>query len=98
MLAQIVYTTLTYLRLGQLHVEPVLVVGIIAVVRRILVVTTVMGGTLQSTGAPMLTFQEQLSELALLTVTALVVAVAMYLLRLRPALQPRASVDPSDDP
>ena len=39
MLAQIVYTTLAYLRLGQLQVEPVLVVGIIAVVRRILVVT-----------------------------------------------------------
>lgn len=89
MLAQIVYTTLAYLRLGQLQVEPVLVVGIIAVVRRILVVTAVMGGTLEASGTAALTFRQQLLELALLALTALALAISMHLLRLRPA--PRRS-------
>lgn len=97
MLAQIVYTTLAYLRLGQLQVEPVLVVGIIAVVRRILVVTAVMGGTLQATGSPALTFKEQLSELALLALTALALAISMHLLRLRPAPRPRGVPDPGEE-
>lgn len=85
MLAQIVYTTLRFLRVGTLQVEPVLVVGIIAVVRRILVVTAVMGGTMRDAGSPAETFQEIVLELGLLALTVLALAIAVYLLRARPA-------------
>jgi uncharacterized membrane protein (DUF373 family) len=81
MLAQIVYTTLSFLRVGSLQVEPVLVVGIIAVVRRILVVTAVLGGTMRETGSTAETFQEIVAELGLLAVTVLALSVAVYLLR-----------------
>jgi uncharacterized membrane protein (DUF373 family) len=80
MLAQIVYTTLSFLREGVLRVEPVLVVGIIAVVRRILVLTVVVSGTTQDLGAG-LTFQQSMLELGLLSLTVLVLAVAVYLVR-----------------
>jgi uncharacterized membrane protein (DUF373 family) len=80
MLAQIVYTTLSFLREGVLQVEPVLVVGIIAVVRRILVLTVVVSGTTQDVGAG-LTFQQSMLELGLLSLTVLVLAVAIYLVR-----------------
>jgi len=93
MLAQIVYTTLTYLRLGHLQVEPVLVVGIIAVVRRILVVTAVMGGTLHTTNSPATTFTETLEELALLALTALALALSMFLLRVE---RPRPSEEAAE--
>lgn len=81
MLAQIVYTTLSFLRQGALQVEPVLVVGIIAVVRRILVVTAVMGGTLREAGSTAETFREIVLELGLLALTVLALAIAVYLLR-----------------
>jgi uncharacterized membrane protein (DUF373 family) len=81
MLAQIVYTTLSFLRLGSLQVEPVLVVGIIAVVRRILVVTAVMGGTLRQADSTAETFQEIVLELGLLALTVLALSIAVYLLR-----------------
>lgn len=81
MLAQIVYTTLGFLRVGTLQVEPVLVVGIIAVVRRILVVTAVMGGTMREAGSTAETFQEIVLELGLLALTVLALAIAVYLLR-----------------
>lgn len=88
MLAQIVYTTLSFLRIGSLQVEPVLVVGIIAVVRRILVVTAVMGGTLRDAGSTAETFQELVLELGLLAVTVLALSVAVYLVRIRRAQPP----------
>ena len=87
MLAQIVYTTLSFLREGVLQVEPVLVVGIIAVVRRILVLTAVVSGTTQDLGAT-LTFQQSMLELGLLSVTVLVLAVSVYLVR-----KPRGGTD-----
>ena len=80
MLAQIVYTTLSYLRQGVLQVEPVLVVGIIAVVRRILVLTAVVSGTSAEMGL-VITFEQSMIELGLLAVTVLVLAVAVYLVR-----------------
>ena len=60
-------------------------VGIIAVVRRILVVTAVMGGTMREAGTTAETFQEIVMELGLLALTALALAIAMYLLRSRQA-------------
>jgi len=80
MLAQIVYTTLSYLRQGMLQVEPVLVVGIIAVVRRILVLTAVVSGTSGEMGL-VITFEQSMIELGLLALTVLVLAVAVYLVR-----------------
>jgi uncharacterized membrane protein (DUF373 family) len=85
MLAQIVYTTMSYLRQGKLQVEPVLVVGIIAVVRRILVLTAVVSGTSGDMGL-VLTFEQSMIELGLLALTVLVLAVAVYLVR-KPARQ-----------
>ena len=80
MLAQIVYTTLGYLRSGVLQVEPVLVVGIIAVVRRILVLTAVVGGTAGDLGSTV-TFTQAMIELGLLAFTVLALSVAVYLVR-----------------
>lgn len=51
MLAQIVYTTVAFLKVGTLQVEPIIVVGIIASVRRILVLTAVVAGTPGKVGA-----------------------------------------------
>jgi uncharacterized membrane protein (DUF373 family) len=80
MIAQIVYTTLSFLKVGVLQVEPVLVVGIIAVVRRILVLTAVVSGTAKDVGVN-LNFQQNMIELGLLSLTVLVLAVSVYLVR-----------------
>ena len=80
MLARIVYTTLNFLREGVLQVEPVLVVGIIGVVRRILVLTAVMSGTVSGIGAG-LSFNQNMIELGLLSLTVFVLALAIFLVR-----------------
>ena len=80
MLAQIVYTTLNFLREGVLQVEPVLVVGIIGVVRRILVLTAVVSGTVSGVGAG-LSFNQSMIELGLLSLTVFVLALAIFLVR-----------------
>ena len=88
MLAQIVYTTVSFLKVGVLQVEPVLVVGIIAAVRRILVLTAVVAGTAGNVGTS-LTFRQNMIEMTLLSGTVLVLAVAIFLVR-------RAGVPASD--
>jgi uncharacterized membrane protein (DUF373 family) len=80
MLAQVVYTTVAFLKVGTLQVEPILVVGIIASVRRILVLTAVVAGTAGNVGAS-LTFRQDMVEIGLLSVTVLILAVAIYLVR-----------------
>ena len=80
MIAQIVYTTVAFLKVGVLQVEPILVVGIIASVRRILVLTALMSGTAGKVGAT-LSFQEDMVEIGLLSLTVLILAVAIYLVR-----------------
>ena len=80
MLAQVVYTTVAFLKVGILQVEPILVVGIIASVRRILVLTAVVAGTAGNVGAS-LTFRQDMVEIGLLSVTVLILAVAIYLVR-----------------
>ncbi len=82
MLAQIVYTTVAFLQDGVLRVEPVLVVGIIAVVRRILVLTAVAGGMVPDLDIN-LSFQQTMLELGLLSFIVLVLASAIYLIRKR---------------
>ena len=80
MLAQVVYTTVAFLKVGTLQVEPILVVGIIASVRRILVLTAVVAGTAGNVGAS-LTFRQDMVEIGLLSVTVFILAVAIYLVR-----------------
>jgi len=80
MLAQVVYTTVAFLKVGSLQVEPILVVGIIASVRRILVLTAVVAGTAGNVGAS-LTFRQDMVEIGLLSLTVLILAVAIYLVR-----------------
>ena len=80
MIAQIVYTTVAFLKVGVLQVEPILVVGIIASVRRILVLTALMSGTAGKVGAG-LSFREDMVEIGLLSLTVLILAIAIYLVR-----------------
>ena len=80
MIAQLVYTTVAFLRVGVLQVEPILVVGIIASVRRILVMTAVVSGTVGNVGAN-LTFRQNMVEISLLALTVLILAIAIYLVR-----------------
>lgn len=87
MLAQVVYTTLTFLETGVLQIEPVLIVGIIASVRRILVITATL--STNSAALEPSTFQENMVELGTLGGITLVLAVAIYLIRRhRPKEQP----------
>ena len=80
MLAQIVYTTLNFLETGILEIEPVLVVGIIAAVRRILVVTATLSAHGESNE---LAFRQAMVELGSLGGVTLVLAVAVFLIRFR---------------
>jgi len=79
MLAQVVYTTLTFLETGVLQIEPVLIVGIIASVRRILVITATLSAT--SPAPAPVAFQETMVELGVLGAITLVLAVAIFLIR-----------------
>jgi len=78
MLAEIIYTVERIARTRALEATPFLVVGIIAAVRRVLVITaeSVDHIDMQSTK-----FQATMVELTLLAVMILLFAVAMYLLR-----------------
>lgn len=80
MIAQVVYTTVAFLKVGVLQVEPILVVGIIASVRRVLVMTAVVSGTAGNVGAT-LNFRQNMVEIGLLSLTVLILAIAIYLVR-----------------
>ncbi|WP_457631646.1 phosphate-starvation-inducible PsiE family protein [Oceanithermus sp.] len=81
MLAQIVYTTINFLETGLLHIEPVLIVGIIAAVRRILVMTATLSA--QEKTLPPAEFDQSMVELGVLGGVTLAMAVAIYLIRKR---------------
>ena len=81
MLAQIVYTTINFLETGVLHIEPVLIVGIIASVRRILVMTATLSA--QEKALPQAEFNQTMIELVVLGGITLAMAVAIYLIRQR---------------
>ncbi|BAW01601.1 hypothetical protein TTMY_1206 [Thermus thermophilus] len=80
MMAEILYTLVRFAREGQLQVEPFLVIGLIAGVRRILVVTAEglqkFSFSLQDPG-----FQAVLVELLLLSLMVLTLAWAYRLVR-----------------
>ena len=77
MLAQIVYTTTSFLESGLLHIEPVLIVGIIAAVRRILVMTATLSA--REMALPVTEFNQTMIELGVLGGVTLALAFAVYL-------------------
>jgi len=81
MLAQVVYTTLTFLETGVLQIEPVLIVGIIASVRRILVITATLSAGGGTPGR--VAFDQTMLELGVLGGITLVLAIAIFLIRER---------------
>lgn len=78
MLAEIIYTVGRITRTQQLETEPFLIVGIIAAIRRMLIITAESAGHVNLQD-PM--FQAILAELALLAVIIFLLAWAMRLLR-----------------
>ena len=80
MIAEIIYTVARFSREGQLEAEPFLVVGVIAAVRRMLVITaeSTVEMSLQSTH-----FLAVLAELGLLSVAIVCFALAIFLIRRR---------------
>jgi uncharacterized membrane protein (DUF373 family) len=78
MLAEIIYTVGRITRTQQLETEPFLIVGIIAAIRRMLIITAESAGHVNLQD-PL--FQAILAELALLAVIIFLLAWAMRLLR-----------------
>jgi len=79
MLAQIVYTTMKFLTLRVIKIRPVLLVGIIAAVRRMLLIAAALA---TSTTRPTDTeFRQNVIEIGVWTAATLLLAVSTYLLR-----------------
>ena len=83
MFAEIMYTVQVSFREHVLAPEPFLVVGLIAVIRRVLVITAEFA---EVKDAPRATFDTTMLELGLLTVLSLVLVVSLVLLRRRPVM------------
>jgi len=83
MFAEIMYTVQVSFREHALVPEPFLVVGLIAAIRRVLVITADFS---EVKAAPTETFNTTMVELGLLTVLSLVLVVSLVLLRRRPAM------------
>jgi uncharacterized membrane protein (DUF373 family) len=83
MFAEIMYTVQVSFREHALVPEPFLVVGLIAAIRRVLVITAEFA---EVKDAPRATFDTTMVELGLLTVLSLVLVVSLVLLRRRPAM------------
>jgi uncharacterized membrane protein (DUF373 family) len=83
MFAEIMYTVQVSFREHALVPEPFLVVGLIAVIRRVLVITAEFA---EVKDAPSEAFNATMVELGLLTVLSLVLVVSLVLLRRRPAM------------
>jgi len=82
MLAEVIYTVVRFAREGTIEAEPFLIIGIIASVRRLLVITAegVAEFDLQSPK-----FLALLAELGLLSVAVLLFALAIFFIRRAPA-------------
>ena len=78
MLAEIIYTVGRIARTQQLETEPFLIVGIIAAIRRMLIITAESAGHVDLTDPK---FQAILAELGLLALIILLLAWAMRLIR-----------------
>jgi Phosphate-starvation-inducible E family len=80
MIVEILYTVQVSFREHALVPEPFLIVGLIAVIRRVLVLTAEFGDLLQKGEA---VFRNAMLELGLLTVMVIAMVVALVLLRKR---------------
>jgi phosphate starvation-inducible membrane PsiE len=83
MFAEILYTVQVSFREHALVPEPFLVVGLIAAIRRVLVITAEFADVKDSAGGA---FHAMMVELGLLTVLSLVLVVSLVLLRRRPTM------------
>ena len=83
MFAEIMYTVQVSFREHSLVPEPFLVVGLIAAIRRVLVITAEFAEVKDTRGE---TLNAMMIELGLLTVMSLVLVVSLVLLRRRPAM------------
>jgi uncharacterized membrane protein (DUF373 family) len=83
MFAEIMYTVQVSFREHALVPEPFLVVGLIAAIRRVLVITAEFS---EVKDAARETFNSTMVELGLLTVLSLVLVVSLVLLRRRPSM------------
>lgn len=82
MLVEILHTVRASITSMQLAVEPFLIVGLIATVRRILVVTLQMSsGTSATSGHPAPTFDHAMIELGVLAGLTLVLITSVYIAR-----------------
>jgi uncharacterized membrane protein (DUF373 family) len=81
MLVELAYTVTLSLRGEVLQAEPFLIVGLIAVIRRILVITV---GEVNS-GSASVQSPQSVIELAILTGVVLVFVICIFMLRMRPA-------------
>jgi len=80
MIAEIIYTVARFSREGHLEAEPFLVVGVIAAVRRMLVITAESATEM---GLESAHFLAVLAELGLLSVAIVFFALAIFLIRRR---------------
>jgi uncharacterized membrane protein (DUF373 family) len=83
MFAEILYTVQVSFREHSLVPEPFLVVGLIAAIRRVLVITAEFGDLMENAGERL---QSAMLELGLLTVLVLVLVASLVLLRRRPTM------------
>ena len=92
MFVELLYTVQVSFRAHSLKPEPFLVVGLIAAVRRILVVTAEFSHMAQQSDA---VFHRGLFEIGLLTALALALVVSLWMLRTRPAVEGGAEEPPA---
>ena len=84
MIVEILYTVRTSMQSHQMAAEPFLIVGMIATIRRILVVTLESSDQRsagQPSGGATVSFEHAMIELAVLALLTLVLAIAIYLSR-----------------
>ena len=86
MIVELLYTVQVSFREHTIAPEPFLLVGVIAAIRRVLVLTAEFGHTPQASPA---VFQAFITELAVLTVLILVLVISLMLLRKRPVVAQR---------
>ena len=92
MFVELLYTVQVSFRAHALKPEPFLVVGLIAAVRRILVVTAEFAHMAQQSDA---VFRRGIIEIGLLGALALALVVSLWMLRNRPAVEGGAEEPPA---
>lgn len=90
MLAEILHTVRVSIRSGTLNGEPFLIVGLIASIRRVLVITLESSQASQTKGGGDQAgqFQSSMIELGVLAVMILVMVISIYVLRRASAIEP----------